>query len=36
VDRLFRFDHASRVDQIEAAIRALGKHLDVKVTDAVA
>jgi antitoxin HicB len=34
VDRLFRFDHASRVDQIDAAISALGRNLDVKVTPA--
>ena len=30
VDRLFRFDHASRVDQIEAALRAVGQQMDVK------
>ena len=29
VDRLFRLDHASRVDQIEAAFRALGADIDV-------
>lgn len=34
VDRLFRFDHASRVDQIDAAISALGKKLDIKVSPA--
>lgn len=27
VDRLFRFDHNSRPDQIEAAVRALGKNI---------
>lgn len=27
VDRLFRFDHASKIDQIEAAFGALGKRL---------
>ena len=30
VDRLFRFDHASRVDQIEAALRAVGQQMDMK------
>jgi antitoxin HicB len=34
VDRLFRFDHASRVDQMDAAIRALGRNLEVKVIPA--
>lgn len=29
VDRLFRLDHASRLDQIEAALRALGRELDL-------
>jgi antitoxin HicB len=32
VDRLFRLDHASRVDQIEAAFKALHQDLDVRVT----
>lgn len=32
VDRLFDLRHASRLDQIEAAARALGKHLEVRVT----
>lgn len=31
VDRLFDLSHASRLDQIEAAARALGKHIDVSV-----
>jgi len=31
VDRLFDLSHASRLDQIEAAARALGRHLDVRV-----
>jgi antitoxin HicB len=31
VDRLFRLDHASRLDQIEAAFKALGRRLDVEV-----
>jgi antitoxin HicB len=34
VDRLFRLDHASRLDQIEAAFRALGRRIDVKVESA--
>ncbi|HEX4179261.1 MAG TPA: type II toxin-antitoxin system HicB family antitoxin [Caulobacteraceae bacterium] len=29
VDRLFRLDHASRLDQIEAAFAALGVQLDL-------
>jgi antitoxin HicB len=29
VDRLFRLDHASRLDQIEAAFRALGQRVDI-------
>ena len=32
VDRLFDLRHASRLDQIEAAARALGRHLEVSVT----
>jgi antitoxin HicB len=32
VDRLFDLKHASRLDQIEAAARALGRHVDVSVT----
>ena len=34
IDRLFDLNHASRVDQVEAAFRALGKSLAVDVTDA--
>jgi antitoxin HicB len=30
VDRLFRLDHASRLDQIEAAFKALGRGLEVR------
>jgi len=33
VDRLFRLDHASRLDQIEAAFRALGKSVDVRIKE---
>ena len=32
VDRLFDLRHASRLDQIEAAARALGRTLEVRVT----
>ncbi|MFH1873510.1 MAG: type II toxin-antitoxin system HicB family antitoxin [Pseudomonadota bacterium] len=32
VDRLFDLKHASRLDQIEAAARALGRHVEVSVT----
>ncbi len=32
VDRLFDLGHASRFDQLEAAARALGKQIDVRVT----
>ena len=31
VDRLFDLNHASRFDQIEAAARALGRHVEVSV-----
>lgn len=34
VDRLFRLDHASRLDQIEAAFRALGRSVSVSVEKA--
>jgi antitoxin HicB len=34
VDRLFRLDHASRIEQIEAAFRALGRKVTVTVSDA--
>jgi antitoxin HicB len=30
VDRLFDLNHASRFDQIEAAARALGRHVEVR------
>jgi antitoxin HicB len=32
VDRLFRLDHASRVDQIEAAFKALQQDVEVRVS----
>ncbi len=31
VDRLFDLRHASRMDQIEAAAAALGRHIEIKV-----
>lgn len=31
VDRLFDLHHASRLDQIEAAARVLGRHLEVRI-----
>jgi antitoxin HicB len=34
VDRLFDLNHQSRLDQIEAAFRALGKSLAIEVRDA--
>ena len=34
VDRLFRLDHASRIDQLEAAFRALGRTLDINIAEA--
>jgi antitoxin HicB len=34
IDRLFRLDHASRLDQIEAAFRALGRCISVSVEKA--
>ena len=34
VDRLFRLDHASRLDQLEAAFRALSQRVDVCVREA--
>ncbi|ACL61437.1 type II toxin-antitoxin system HicB family antitoxin [Methylobacterium nodulans] len=34
VDRLFRLDHASRLDQIEAAMAALGREVDLVVREA--
>lgn len=30
VDRLFRFDHASRLDQVDAALRAMGDEIRVE------
>lgn len=33
VDRLFDLTHASRLDQIEAAARALGRHIEVRVRE---
>ncbi len=33
VDRLFRLDHASRLEQIEAAFRALGRSVKVSVEE---
>jgi len=33
VDRLFRFDHKSRPDQIESAVRAIGKAMAVEVVN---
>ena len=34
VDRLFRLDHASRLEQIEAAMAAIGKAFDIDVREA--
>jgi antitoxin HicB len=34
VDRLFRIDHASRLDRIEAAFHALGRKVDIGITKA--
>jgi antitoxin HicB len=34
VDRLFRLDHASRLDQLERAFQALGRTVDVRVESA--
>lgn len=31
VDRLFDLTHASRFDQIEAAARAIGRHIEIRV-----
>jgi antitoxin HicB len=33
VDRLFRFDHKSRPDQIEQAMKAVGKVMNIEVAD---
>jgi len=34
VDRLFRLDHASRLDRLEAAFKALQRELDVRLLNA--
>ena len=34
VDRLFRLDHMSRLDQLETAFRALGRRVDVSIENA--
>ena len=34
VDRLFRLDHASRLDQLEAAFAALGRRMDISIARA--
>ncbi len=34
VDRLFRLDHRSRLEQIEAAFAALGRKVDIRIQDA--
>jgi antitoxin HicB len=34
VDRLLDLNHASRLDQIETALAALGKRLDIRMSDA--
>jgi len=34
VERLFDLDHASRFDQIEAAFRAIGKKIELRVSNA--
>jgi antitoxin HicB len=34
VERLLDLNHASRLDQIETALAALGKRLDVRMSDA--
>ena len=34
IDRLFRLDHNSRLDQLEAAFKALGKGVMVSLSDA--
>lgn len=31
VDRLFNLKHASRIDQLEAAARVMGRHLEINV-----
>ena len=34
VDRLFNFEHHTRLDQMEAAFAALGKRLSIEISDA--
>jgi antitoxin HicB len=34
IERLFDLDHSSRLDQIEAAFRAIGKKLEVTISNA--
>jgi antitoxin HicB len=34
VDRLFRLDHRSRLEQLEAALAVLGREVDIKVRSA--
>ncbi|MDP3896363.1 MAG: type II toxin-antitoxin system HicB family antitoxin [Mesorhizobium sp.] len=34
VDRLFRLDHRSRLEQLEAAFEALGRQVDVEIRNA--
>ena len=34
IERLFDLDHSSRLDQIEAAFRAIGKKLEVTIRNA--
>jgi antitoxin HicB len=34
VDRLFKLDHASRMDQLEAAAEALGMHVSIGLVEA--
>ena len=34
VDRLLNLDHDSRLDQIDSAVRALGKELEIRIVEA--
>jgi antitoxin HicB len=34
IDRLLDLNHASRLDQLESALRAVGKHLHIDIRDA--
>lgn len=34
IDRLLNLDHESRLDQIDTAVRALGKELEIRVVEA--